>query len=84
MPADDWALSQGTVDFRNEERMAGNGRDGTASALAALERARQAQQDHEQLHDVQLGFMLDLTRRCPVCGERADMCFKHGDDWKKQ
>ncbi len=24
MPADDWALAQGTVDFRNEERMAAN------------------------------------------------------------
>lgn len=28
--------------------------------------------------------MIDLTLRCPVCGDRADMCFKHGDDWKKR
>lgn len=28
--------------------------------------------------------MLDLTLRCPTCGLRADMCFDHGDDWKKR
>ena len=49
-------------------------------ALAALERAREAQREHEHRIDVQL----DLTLRCPVCGDRADMCFKHGDDWKKR
>lgn len=27
---------------------------------------------------------LDLTLRCPVCGRRADMCFEHGDEWKKR
>jgi hypothetical protein len=26
----------------------------------------------------------DLTLRCPVCGRRADVCFDHGDDWKKR
>lgn len=26
----------------------------------------------------------DLTLRCPTCGRRADMCFEHGDDWKKR
>ena len=30
------------------------------------------------------GVMLDFTLRCPSCGERADMCFGHGDDWKKR
>jgi hypothetical protein len=28
--------------------------------------------------------MIDKTLRCPVCGQRADMCFAHGDDWKKR
>lgn len=28
--------------------------------------------------------MIDLTLRCPVCDGRADMCFAHGDDWKKR
>lgn len=28
--------------------------------------------------------MIDLTLRCPTCGRRADMCFEHGDDWKKR
>lgn len=28
--------------------------------------------------------MIDLTLRCPTCGRRADMCFDHGDDWKKR
>lgn len=27
--------------------------------------------------------VIDLTLRCPTCGQRADMCFAHGDDWKK-
>ena len=27
---------------------------------------------------------LDLTLRCPTCGKRADMCFEHGDEWKKR
>ncbi len=27
---------------------------------------------------------VDLTLRCPTCGERADMCFAHGDEWKKR
>jgi hypothetical protein len=27
---------------------------------------------------------VDLTLRCPTCGKRADMCFNHGDDWKKR
>jgi rRNA maturation protein Nop10 len=27
---------------------------------------------------------VDLTLRCPECGKRADMCFDHGDDWKKR
>ncbi len=27
---------------------------------------------------------VDLTLRCPTCGKRADMCFDHGDDWKKR
>lgn len=27
---------------------------------------------------------LDLTLRCPTCGKRADMCFDHGDDWKRR
>jgi hypothetical protein len=27
---------------------------------------------------------MDLTLRCPTCGQRADMCFDHGDDWKKR
>lgn len=27
---------------------------------------------------------LDLSLHCPVCGLRADMCFQHGDDWKKR
>jgi hypothetical protein len=31
-----------------------------------------------------LPLYLDLTLRCPVCGRRADMCFDHGDDWKKR
>jgi sarcosine oxidase delta subunit len=28
--------------------------------------------------------VIDLTLRCPTCGRRADMCFDHGDDWKKR
>lgn len=28
--------------------------------------------------------MIDLTLHCPTCGLRADMCFDHGDDWKKR
>jgi hypothetical protein len=28
--------------------------------------------------------LIDMTLRCPVCGDRADMCFAHGDDWKKR
>lgn len=28
--------------------------------------------------------MSDFTLRCPTCGQRADMCFNHGDDWKKR
>jgi hypothetical protein len=28
--------------------------------------------------------MIDLTLHCPVCGQRADMCFAHGDDWKQR
>jgi hypothetical protein len=28
--------------------------------------------------------VIDLTLNCPVCGGRADMCFAHGDDWKKR
>jgi hypothetical protein len=31
-----------------------------------------------------LGPELDMTLRCPVCARRADMCFDHGDDWKKR
>lgn len=27
--------------------------------------------------------MIDLTLRCPTCGVRADMCFAHGEEWKK-
>lgn len=27
---------------------------------------------------------LDLTLCCPECGRRADVCFDHGDDWKKR
>lgn len=27
---------------------------------------------------------VDLTLRCPVCGLRADMCFAHGDEWKRR
>lgn len=77
MPDNDWSLAQGTVDFRNQERMARNGRP---DAMTALHRARQAQQDHERRIDVQL----DLTLRCPVCDRRADMCFDHGDWWKKR
>src|SRR5947207_8218182 len=26
----------------------------------------------------------DATLRCPTCNRRADMCFEHGDDWKKR
>lgn len=26
----------------------------------------------------------DLTLRCPTCGRRADICFDHGDEWKKR
>lgn len=25
-----------------------------------------------------------MTLHCPTCGLRADMCFDHGDDWKKR
>ena len=28
--------------------------------------------------------MIDLTLRCPTCGRRADMCFAHGEVWKKR
>jgi hypothetical protein len=28
--------------------------------------------------------MIDLTLRCPTCDRRADMCFDHGDEWKKR
>ena len=28
--------------------------------------------------------MIDLTLRCPTCGQRADVCFDHGDEWKKR
>lgn len=28
--------------------------------------------------------MIDLTLHCPTCGRRADMCFDHGDQWKKR
>jgi hypothetical protein len=27
---------------------------------------------------------IDLTLRCPTCGRRADVCFDHGDHWKKR
>lgn len=82
MPDNDWALAQNTVDFRNEERLAGNGR---SSAMQALHRAMQAQQDHERRIPVQLTLSpLNLTLRCPVCDRRADMCFDHGDWWKKR
>lgn len=27
---------------------------------------------------------VDLTLRCPTCGKRADVCFEHGDEWKKR
>ena len=27
---------------------------------------------------------IDLTLSCPTCGQRADMCFAHGDEWKKR
>ncbi len=29
-------------------------------------------------------MIADLTLRCPVCGDRADLCFAHGDDWKRR
>ena len=25
-----------------------------------------------------------MTLRCPTCGQRADMCFAHGEEWKKR
>jgi hypothetical protein len=28
--------------------------------------------------------VIDMTLRCPECGQRADMCFEHGDGWKKR
>ncbi len=28
--------------------------------------------------------MIDLTRKCPTCGKRADMCFTHGEIWKRR
>ncbi len=28
--------------------------------------------------------VIDMTLTCPVCGRRADVCFDHGDDWKKR
>jgi hypothetical protein len=34
--------------------------------------------------DSHRGGSVDLTLTCPVCGRRADMCFEHGDDWKKR
>jgi hypothetical protein len=27
---------------------------------------------------------IDMTLRCSTCGRRADMCFEHGDNWKKR
>lgn len=55
------------------------------NALDALERARQAQERYERRIPVQLRLgHADLTLRCPVCGLRADMCFTHGDEWKKR
>jgi hypothetical protein len=34
----------------------------------------------EQLQEMPV----DLTLRCPTCGRRADVCFDHGDQWKKR
>ncbi len=29
-------------------------------------------------------MLIDLTLRCPTCGQRADVCFDHGDVWKQR